>query len=141
MAALTVTASSVAASASATINRAGTAGASITAGQPVYIDTADGNELKPAQATSAKHAAVGIALNNAEDGQPVAYASKDPSFTPGATLVTGTVYCVGDTTAGDIDPVADLGSGDFVTVLGVATSTSVLNLDCSATLRSGAAIA
>lgn len=140
MADLTVTASSVSASASATVVRSGTAGATITAGQPLYSDGSDSNELKPAQATSAKSNCVGIALNGATDGQPVAYCSKDSGFTPGATLVVGTVYAV-SATAGGIAPVADLTTGDYACVLGVAKTTSVLNLDCAAALQAGAAIA
>jgi len=41
------------------------------------------------------------------------------------------VYCV-STTAGGIAPVGDLTSGNYVTVLGVATTTSSLKLGLNA---------
>ena len=124
-----------------TIN--GTAGASVTAGQPVYQDSGDDNEYKPARAnTLAAAAAVGVALHAAEDGQPLQILQKDPNFTVGGTLTVGEVYAVSDTAGGGaIAPIGDLTTGDFVTVLGVAKSTTLLNLDLAADLQAGAAIA
>lgn len=139
MADLTVTASSVLASAAATVVRTGVAGATVTAGQPVYSDSADENSLKPAQATAAKENATGIALHGAADGQPLSYVTKDSGFTPGATLIAGEIYVVSSAAAGGIAPIGDLTTGDYVTILGVAKSASVLNLDLSAGMRSQAA--
>ena len=140
MADLTVTAASVLASAAATNVRNGIAGETLTAGMPVYIDTADGNSLKKAQATSAKHACVGITTSAAADGQPIAYTASDTSFAIGSTVVVGTVYCV-SATAGGICPLVDLVSPDYVTVLGVANTTSTIVLVASAAVRAGAGIA
>lgn len=139
MADLSVTAASVLASASAQTSE-GIAGATITAGQPLYADAADSGKLKPAQATSAKNAAVGVSLHGASSGQPIKYATRDAGFTPGATLVVGTVYCV-SAAAGGISPFDDMTTGDYVTVLGVAATTSVMKLDCNAALRAGAPVA
>ena len=45
----------------------------------------------------------------------------------GATLTAGVAFYLSDTPGG-ICPVADVGTGEYATVLGFATSTTVLNL-------------
>jgi hypothetical protein len=45
----------------------------------------------------------------------------------GTTLVVGTTYCVGST-AGAIVPISDLTTGDYVTILGTASTTTQLDL-------------
>lgn len=124
MADITVTAGSVLASSTA-LRATGVAGSTITAGQPVYIDTANGNVLKPTDSNASLLAATvaGIALNGGATGQPIAYVYEDPDFTPGATLVSGTVYGP-SSTPGGICPNADLTTGDFPSVLFIAKSTS-----------------
>lgn len=104
----------------------GTAGATVTAGQPVYVDAADGNSLKPADANASATtaAAVGIALHAALDGQPLEYITAGP-LALGAILTQGLWYVV-SATAGGICPTADLASTHFSTLLGYAHSTSVL---------------
>jgi len=110
----------------------GTAGATITAGMPIYLDADDNNEAKPCEAgdTAAKANAVAIALNGASDGQPVSYLASG-TINLGATLTVGTVYCVSQT-SGKICPNADLVTGDMVTVLGIATTAALLSLDINA---------
>lgn len=111
-----------------TIKR-GTAGATITAGMPVYRDADDGRALKACQGDAAGTANCdGIALNGAADGQPLAYQTTGP-INLGATLTVGETYVVSDATAGKIRPIGDLGTGDYVTIVGVATTTSNLALD------------
>jgi hypothetical protein len=125
MADLLITAASVLASANGVIAR-GTAGATITAGKTLYLDTAD-NRLKLADAngTTPANTVRGIALNGASDGQPVNYLTEDPNFSPGATLVPGTTYILSGT-AGGIAPDSDAVSGWTKIVLGVAKTTSVM---------------
>lgn len=126
MADLTITATSVLASTNAQTAE-GIAGATITAGQAVYVDTADSNKLKLADANSATASIVaGIALNGAAAGQPVEYVTEDDDFTPGATLSISAaagkgVYVLSDT-AGGIKPAGDLAAADYPVVLMVATS-------------------
>jgi hypothetical protein len=105
MADLTITAANVVPESNAVLMQ-GTAGATITAGQALYID-ATTNTLKLAQAdgTAAEAAAVGIAVNGASSGQPVIYQT-------GGDLALGTgtnavVYVV-SATAGGIAPNADI---------------------------------
>jgi hypothetical protein len=130
MADYSVTAASVVRTANTAISE-GTAGGSITAGMAVYIDTADSSKLKACDAdVSATSVAAGIALHGAANGQPLKYATGG-NLTFNTAFTTGDVVCV-STTAGGICPYADLASGDFVTVLGIATSTSNLRLQINA---------
>ena len=125
MANLAITAANVLASSNA-LKLQGIAGESITAGQPVYKDAADGNRLKLADAntSAATSAVIGIALHGAAAGQPLTYVYEDSSFTPGGALTVGQTYCV-SATAGAIAPIADLGAGDYPAVVFIATSASV----------------
>lgn len=123
MANLTITAGNVAPSAGADIVR-GTAGATITAGLVCYLDTGDGRFKPASQNASAINArVVGIALNGASAGQPVALITAG-NLVAGATVVVGEIYLLG--ASGAIMPVADLAQGNYVTVLGVGVSTSVI---------------
>jgi hypothetical protein len=129
MADLTITAADVKKTDSTLITE-GIAGATITAGQPVYKDSTASNKLKPADAdVLATAAAVGVALHGASADQPLKYATSG-NLTLSAVMTAGAVYVV-STTAGGIAPVADLGSGDYVTLLGIATSTSNLKISIS----------
>lgn len=120
---LVITAANVAAGANA-LKESGTAGETITAGQPVYLDSATKTyKLSDADAAG-KQAVRGIALNGASSGQPLTI-HRQGDLTIGATLVAGSRYYLSGT-AGGIAPEADLAAGDEVILLGIATSTSVL---------------
>lgn len=125
MADLTITAANVVAASNAT-RVTGTAGETITAGQPVYAKSSDSYHLWKCDANFSADtaAAVGIALHAASDGQPLTYITAG-DVDLGATLVEGTVYVV-SATAGGIAPAADLTTGWYTTVLGVATTSSNL---------------
>lgn len=120
---LSITASAVQPGSGSTVIH-GTAGATVTAGQPVYKDANDSDKWKPADADSseATAAAEGIAANSASDEQPLAIVKRGALET-GATTVKGTVYVVSDN-AGGICPAADLSSGSYTTILGVAANTT-----------------
>lgn len=127
MADLTITAASVAAGTNASKASSYLAGADITAGQAVYLDTST-STMKLADAdTLAASAAFGVALNSASTGQPITV-QKQGNITIGATVVTGKAYYV-STTAGAICLESDLSTGDFPHFLGFATSTTVIALD------------
>lgn len=124
---VSITAASVLKSTTSSTDR-GTAGATITAGQPLYKDSNDGYRLKPAIGTSqAAAAAVGVALHGAADEQPIEYTTEG-SYTAGGTLTVGQVYVVSAGAAGGIAPYSDLASTNYVTVLGVATTAALLKL-------------
>ncbi|MDW9781812.1 hypothetical protein [Sinorhizobium meliloti] len=104
----------------------GTAGETITAGKSVYKSAttrkwmlADSNS-----ATAAARRAGGIALNGASDGQPITV-HKSGDLTVGAVLTAGQAVYLSDTPGG-LCPLADVGAGDYVCLIGLAKSTSVL---------------
>lgn len=91
-------------------------GETCTAGQPLYR----GSDLKLYKAISdtAAHAAcVGIALNGGAAGQPAAFQSGG-IIAIGGTAAQGTPYWVSGS-AGGIQPYADVGSGEYCTLVGV----------------------
>lgn len=120
MADITITAANVLKTAASV--QVGTAGATITAGQCVYLDSTD-SKLKLAQCdgTAAEAAAVGIALHGALANQPLAYATNS-TINIGGTTSKATTYCV-SAAAGGVAPQADLVSGNRISVLGYATAT------------------
>lgn len=124
---ISITAANVVAGNGAKIEH-GTLGATITAGQVVYLDSSTSRYLLADNnsATAAVRAPRGIALNGGANGQPGAIVISGP-VTIGGTLTAGVVYYLSDTPGG-ICPVADLASGEYPTVLGIATSTTVLNV-------------
>jgi hypothetical protein len=127
MADLSITAASVVAGSGAK-KAAGTAGAAITAGQVVYLDTAT-NTYKLADtdsATAAVRSPVGIALHAASANQPLTIVTSGP-VTIGATVAVGDVYYLSGT-AGGLAPFADVAAGDYPCIIGICTSTTVLDV-------------
>ncbi len=106
----------------------GIAGATILQGQTVYIDTVT-NTIKLADANASALTAVvaGIAVNTALTGQVVVYQTGG-ILGFGVLLTAGKVY-VQSANAGGIAPVADLASTWYTTILGVAITTSNLQLN------------
>ncbi|QND13429.1 hypothetical protein HB775_05705 [Rhizobium leguminosarum bv. trifolii] len=104
----------------------GIAGETITAGKAIYLAAttnrwmlADSNS-----ATAEARQAKAIALNGASVGQPVAF-QKSGDITIGGTLTAGQAVYLSDTPGG-LCPLADVGSGEYVCLIGLAKSTSVL---------------
>lgn len=132
MADITVTASNVVAGAGAATTT-GTAGAAIAAGEVVFLDATTTGKWQLADSDAATAAArgqganVGIALNSASANQPLVVQTSGP-ITLGAVLAAGQAVYL-SATPGKLCPLADLLAGDYVTLLGLATSTSVLDLD------------
>ncbi len=105
------------------------AGASITAGQPVYQHPATG-DFWPADANGASplYKVIGIAENSAAAGQPLNIVTDDPFFTPGiTTLLIGDIV-IASSTVGGVTEAGSKTAGDKVTVLGVAYSTTQMVL-------------
>ncbi len=126
MADLSVTAGSVIPGTGAQYERA-TSGATITAGQLLYKDTSDSNKAKLADCDAEASAVLwGVAMNGASSGQKVTIQTAG-DFNPGATATIGEVYVV-SSTAGGIAPIGDLLTGDYVTILGVATTASNISM-------------
>lgn len=137
MADLTITAANVLAGSGAA-TEVGTAGATVTAGQVVYLDTS-GPSFKLADcnsATAAVRQPYGIALHAAGSGQPLVILKSGP-ITIGATVAVGVTYFLSGT-AGGIRPAADNTTGDYVSIVGIGTSTTVIDVKFH---QSGAAMA
>lgn len=124
---LSITAANVVAGSGSSVVQ-GIAGATVTAGQAVYRDPATGTWKlgDNNSATAAVRSPGGVALNGAASGQPLSVLREGP-VTIGATLTAGVAYYLGDTPGG-ICPVADLASGEYPTIIGIATSTTVLDV-------------
>jgi hypothetical protein len=107
-------------------------GESVTQGMPLYKSTTDSKWYQTdANDGLAKARCGAIALTpGAGDGYGLVAL---PATTPGqalvnlgATLTIGEVYAV-SATKGAIAPVADIGSTQFVTVIGIATTAALLD--------------
>jgi len=105
------------------------AGATITAGQAVYVDS-NGAVQVATNATSAGSGVgaqlVGIALNGGGSGQPIQILKPGGTVNIGGTAAVGKQYCLG--TAGGIIPVDDIAGTEFVTTVGVGLTTANIKL-------------
>lgn len=126
MADLSITATSVV-WVSGNIDKSKNAGATITAGQAVYLDAdTDTWKLCDSDASAAVATFGGIALHASASGQPLAVQT-DGVITIGATLTQGNVYLTSDT-AGGIKPYEDVDADDYICVLGIAITTANLQI-------------
>ncbi|MFA7301869.1 MAG: hypothetical protein WC069_06185 [Candidatus Shapirobacteria bacterium] len=105
----------------------GTAGTTITAGQVLYLDSANKLQLADSDGSSPAFTVAGIALNGGAVNQPISYVTSDPALTFGGTVLAGDTIWLSDTPGGMTKTFADLESGDNVIVLGVATATTTIN--------------
>ena len=111
-----------------------TYGATITFGNPLYLDTADNKyKLADCNNTSTQAALAAIAITPGVDtGSGLIATSGDITYT-GTTFVVGHTYFVGQT-AGSIVPHADLTTNDWVQRIGTAISANTLRLSIEALL-------
>lgn len=125
MADLSVTANNVVPGDNASMET-GRAGATIAAGKAVYKSSTTQKWMlaDSDSATVEARRATGIALNGAANNQPLTVL-KAGDVTIGATMTAGTAYYLSNTPGG-ICPVADVGSGEAVCLIGLAKSTTVL---------------
>jgi hypothetical protein len=127
MTAISQTAANVKAGSAATRTQLVQAGESITQGMPCYLASDNKYYQCDANDTAIKAQAKGIALTGAAtDGYFLI--AIDGLVDVGATLTVGQAYCVSPTKGG-IEPFTDLTSTHYVTILGVATTTALLDLD------------
>lgn len=110
-----------------TEKRTVTCGAAITAGLAVYEDSADGFKVKAADCTTSAATAkvAGLALGGGNDDGPLLIATGG-ELDLGFTATEGVIYVLSE--AGAIAPVADLATGDYVTVIGVGNSSGNVDL-------------
>lgn len=100
------------------------AGASLTAGQCVYLDSAtDTYKLAQCDGSAAEADARGIVLHAAGSGQPATIARSGSVINIGATTAKTTTYLV-SATAGGVAPTADITTSTHRLVqVGYATAT------------------
>lgn len=139
MAAVSITASSFVPSSQAKYIRDQVSGEALTAGQPVYKN-ASGVWVKAQGNATGTYVSAGLAAQTVGAGVQFDVLEKDPALVLGGTLTEGVAYCVGATASGTIEPLADLGSGEFVHLIGLGVSSSVLALDCTTALKTTSAL-
>lgn len=103
------------------------AGATVTAGQCVYLDTSNTWQLSDANGAAALRTVQGIAAHGASSGQPLRVYTSGTVLTIGATVAVGTIY-VSSATAGGIAPSTDLASGWYTSIVGIAITAAKIKL-------------
>lgn len=129
MADLTQTPANVSFSSTTARIEAGIAGATLACGDQVYKDPAD-NKWKLASTTSATTANIGgMALTPSTDTAAVAVLAYRDGLVmkPGATVAIGEAYGV-STNDGKIAPTSDWTTNDYMTQIGIGTSTSEITI-------------
>ena len=107
----------------------GIAAVAITAGQTLYLN-GDGELALAIDTSAAAAACVGVALCNADPGQPLVYLTSG-GLNPGAAVTVGLQYGVTDT-AGGIGLLSERGAADYITLIGIATTTSRIEVEIQA---------
>lgn len=132
MANLSQTAANVAVGAKTTKTDIVQVGEAVTQGMPLFRDSSNSKWYQCDSndgIAKARCGAIALTAASADGFALVAYpagAVNQSLVNLGATLAVGEVYCV-SRTKGAIAPYADLTSADYVTILGVARSTSLLD--------------
>jgi hypothetical protein len=107
-------------------------GATISAGQPVYLDSTDSKyKLADANLSAAAATVRGIAMTPGVDTGYGIIATSGSILLIGTTMGIGENYFCG-ATAGEINPDADVTTGWYVTRLGTAASATQLDLSINA---------
>lgn len=109
----------------------GVAGETITAGMAVYKATSGKWMKADADGSSEARTAAGIALTGSALNQPIVVQT-DGEITLGATLTANVSYYLSGT-AGGICPLADVGAGEYLQLIGIAKTTAILDLSFQAT--------
>jgi hypothetical protein len=107
-------------------------GATIAAGQPVYLDSTNKAQLADSNASAVTAAVKGVAMTPGVNGGFGLIATDGAIILVGTTMAVGETYYVG-ATAGTIIPDADLTTGDFVSRIGTAATATQINLSIEAT--------
>jgi hypothetical protein len=114
----------------------GIANAAINAGQSVYYEPTTGlyGLFDADSATASVHTLRGVAVSTAAATGSAVVVQTAGSVSYGAVLTKAVAYGGGAGTAGSISPAVDQSTGDYIHILGIATTTSVLNLKILNTL-------
>lgn len=127
MADITIAQASVVPQPGAVIVRDGFIGASITAGNPMWFDEATQTFKNADAATNAAQAMLaGLALSTMFAGQPASRLVQG-DLAVGAVLTVGQTYVL-SSNSGRIAPITDVATGMWVSIIGIAISTSILRV-------------
>jgi len=107
-------------------------GATIAAGQSIYLDATNKAQLADSNASAVTAAVKGVAMTPGVNGGFGLIAISGAIILVGTTMAVGETYYVG-ATAGSIIPDADLTTGDFVSRIGTAATATQINLSIEAT--------
>ncbi len=108
-------------------NRKMAAGVTGIQAEVVYQDA--NTDLNLAQADALATAEIaGILLNAASPGQPAEMITEG-DLDPGVAVVPGTTYVLSAAIAGNIAVDADIGSGEYKRIIGIATTASNIYVD------------
>lgn len=106
------------------------AGATIAATDVVYVDQTDSTAKLASANAQASSQAVGMSVNGGATGNPVHVAGPGSRVTVNAVLTKGVAVYL-SATSGKLCPFADLTSGKYVSLFGIADSTTVLAIIAS----------
>lgn len=142
---LAITASAVVPSGNARIASA-PCGATIAAGQLIYLDSTDTDAQGRGKAkladcnsgTAAVRAVAGMAISSASAGSEIAYVWHDPALVIAASGLTANTVYILSATAGGVAPFADLTTGWYLSVIAVVKNGTTIYFSAPG-LFSGAA--
>jgi hypothetical protein len=108
-------------------------GATVAAGQPLYLDAADQRwKLADSNASVSTADVRGVAITPGVNGSYGYVATGGDIILVGTTMAVGVSYVCGQT-AGAIVPSSDLVTGDYVSHIGTAVTATQLRLRLDAT--------
>lgn len=125
---LSVTVASVVPSSNAR-QEVGISGETIAQGKSIYKSSTTGKWMlaDANSATAEARAATAVALTGSSLNQPIVVQTGG-KLTIGATMTAGLQYYLSDTPGG-ICPVGDIGAGEYVCLVGLAVSTTEMDLN------------
>ena len=106
----------------------GIAGVALAPGDVVALDGPTQRYVLATSTTLLGAKVKGVCCCTAAPEQPMRLQTGGVLDLGGEVLTIGEVYCLSGLTPGKIGPIADVTSGDFTTILGVATATNLLAL-------------
>jgi len=109
-------------------------GTTISAGQPVYLDSTDSNKAKLADNNASTATAVvkGVAVTPGVSGGYGYVATSGSIILVGTTMGVGQTYCLG-ATAGTIVDEGDIATGNNLSRIGSGATTEQMDLDITNT--------
>jgi hypothetical protein len=105
-----------------------TGGASIVAGDALYMDTDNTCKLAIATGGATSARLLGIAINNGASGQKISYDAWDPALVTGFAVAVGELYVVSGV-AGRISDVGGLASGSTTSIVGIGQTATTIFLN------------